>query len=736
MSAVFKRLLLFFLLLSFLTSCTSALTPLAVPKDSSPSINPVIGNAPSPADGWLPFTQTDSVPDGFKLTAEQNGIRLYISVETGSIIVVERSGAVWGSAPVGVEENPDLASVWKKRSQIPLLVEYTGEDRSSVKVTRPENAKVTISPVQNGARLDYAFEQDGIALTAYITLQGSALQVTVPADGIKETGTNGIVSIQVLPFLGAQLDDAPGYIVYPDGSGMLMNFTSPHRKEVQETSRPIYGEDTLTPPTNAMQPFTRQPVVMPVFGLTTGTNAFLGVVAQGDFDSTISMARSGDGMPYNRVWGEFVFRRQGMFSLGGEQPVALYEPNRVTSDHQIRYYFLDGDQANYVGMATCYRDFLIAERGAKRISSSAPLMDLHFFMGIEQRNLFLSDFITMTTFDNVHSILNDLSAAGVTNLDVTLEGWNQGGVDAHYPQRLPVDSHLGGESGLIALSKSVHENNQHLFLVDNYLDILPNSKGAFPITDAVRGVDGLPVGDNTSGYYLNPQIALRQFAVNDLPKIKTFGVDGLYLQDFATLTAPDANMRYPLGRENFAATWMQISDLSRSEFGSTTMDGANIYALPYADRLENFPLESTGYDLSDGTIPFYQIAVHGLVQYSGTPINLASDSRYQFLRSVEYGAIPTFTLTQNDTALLYRTSANYLWSAQFSQWRAEVLKDYQSMQLLAELQSQFMVGHQQLVNDVYKVTYENGAKVIVNYSSQVYSANGATVPAEDFVVVK
>jgi hypothetical protein len=166
------------------------------------------------------------------------------------------------------------------------------------------------------------------------------------------------------------------------------------------------------------------------------------------------------------------------------------------------------------------------------------------------------------------------------------------------------------------------------------------------------------------------------------------------------------------------------------------LDGGNLYALPYADRLENVPLDSTGYDLSDETIPFYQIAAHGLVQYAGTPINLAADPRNQFLRSVEYGAIPTFTLTQNDTALLSRTTANYLWSGQFSIWKDELVQDYQSMQTLAELQGQFIVGHEQLAEDVYQTTFENGARVIVNYSDKNFSTNGVMVSAKDFVILK
>ena len=723
-------------LLFILMSCTSGTPPLVVSTDSAPTLNPALDKMPSAASAWLPVKKPDTISNDYQAAAENETLQLYINPANAAIIVLDkRSNHIWSSVPAGAASNPDLAGVWKRRSPIPLAVEYTSADRTSVKVVRPEDMQITTSPVENGAKVQVNIPSAGFTLTLFITLNGDVIEVTIPDSSVTETSENGLVSVQILPFFGAAADTDPGYLVFPDGSGMLVDFRSPRRAEVQETSRPIYGEDQLTPPagTGALTPFTRQPVVMPVFGLNNGNDAFLGIITHGDFDATISMARAGTGMPYNRIWGEFVFRRQGMFSLDGDAPVVLYQPGRIGGDRQIRYTFLSG-KAGYADMAARYRDYLI-ERGAKRVPANAPLMDLHFFMGVEQRTWFLRDFITLTTFANVQEMVDRLVADGVSRFDVTLEGWNNGGVNAHYPERLPAESQHGDSSGLRALADALHKHSQRLFLHDNYLNILPGATGAFPIIDAVRGVDGLPVGDGDTGYFLNPQVALRNFAARDIPQMKTFGTDGLYLQDFAAIAAPDGNLRYPLSRENFAASWMQIAGLAQATFGSASLDGGNIYALNFADRLENVPLDGTGYDLSDDTIPFYQIAVHGLVQYTGAPINLSSDPRRSFLRHIEYGAMPTFTLTQNDTALLYHTTTNNLWSGQFSTWRAEVLKDYQSTQRLAALQSQFITNHEKLADSVYQVTYESGSRIIVNYSIHPYSTNTISVNAQDFIVI-
>ena len=81
---------------------------------------------------------------------------------------------------------------------------------------------------------------------------------------------------------------------------------------------------------------------------------------------------------------------------------------------QIRYCFLTRESANYVGIAARYRDFLMRERGVRRLDDDVPLMSLDFFMGVERRAWFLRDLIKMTSFADVQEILDDLASAGIS----------------------------------------------------------------------------------------------------------------------------------------------------------------------------------------------------------------------------------------------------------------------------------------------------------------------------------
>jgi hypothetical protein len=391
-------------------------------------------------------------------------------------------------------------------------------------------------------------------------------------------------------------------------------------------------------------------------------------------------------------------------------------------------------------MATRYRQYLIDERGATRISErlggDLPLMNLIFFMGIERRNWFLADMVLMTRFEEVGQMMAELNQLGITNADISLWFWNEGGTSGEYPKRLPVDERLGGEDELRILIDDMHQLGYKVYLQDNYLSVSPGSNEIQPFLDAVRGVDGLPAGNPEMGYLLNPQVALREFALPDLPIIASFGADGLLLEALAEMTLPDKNSRFPLGRENFAASWMEIAEASRDELGSVSMTGGNIYAVPFSDRLDFVSLDSTHYDFNDETIPLYHIAVHGLVTYTSVPYNFLSNSQRMFLNQIEYGALPVFFLSHESSSLLFRTGANGVYSSRYDYWRDEILRQYQAMEALAPTISQFIIGHAKIADGVYSTTYEDGTQIVVNYNTDAYKSGAISVPPQDFIIVR
>ena len=134
-------------------------------------------------------------------------------------------------------------------------------------------------------------------------------------------------------------------------------------------------------------------------------------------------------------------------------------------------------------------------------------------------------------------------------------------------------------------------------------------------------------------------------------------------------------------------------------------------------------------------MPFYQIALHGLKDYTGDAINLAGDYWQEFLRCVEYGAGLNFTFMAEDTRVLQDTVHSTYFGAHYTSWAedaAAMIADYQKA--MEGLNQQRIVAHEKLNANVAVTSYEDGTKVYVNYGSEEYADGGVSVPARNYTV--
>jgi hypothetical protein len=140
---------------------------------------------------------------------------------------------------------------------------------------------------------------------------------------------------------------------------------------------------------------------------------------------------------------------------------------------------------------------------------------------------------------------------------------------------------------------------------------------------------------------------------------------------------------------------------------------------------------------SDRAIPFAQIALHGLVSYTTEYENDREQYRNDFLRDIEYGALPSYLFTAAQTSQLKSAYGIQPKSSYYPDWENEAVREYQRYnEALGEVQGQFIVGHQQIASGVNETTYANGKRIIVNYNKQPYRHNNVEIPAQDFVVME
>ena len=52
------------------------------------------------------------------------------------------------------------------------------------------------------------------------------------------------------------------------------------------------------------------------------------------------------------------------------------------------------------------------------------------------------------------------------------------------------------------------------------------------------------------------------------------------------------------------------------------VSGGNSYSLPYADDIINAPDTQSDFYIIDAQVPFYQMIIHGYINYTGASLNL------------------------------------------------------------------------------------------------------------------
>jgi len=167
------------------------------------------------------------------------------------------------------------------------------------------------------------------------------------------------------------------------------------------------------------------------------------------------------------------------------------------------------------------------------------------------------------------------------------------------------------------------------------------------------------------------------------------------------------------------------------------INAGNIYALPYSKIVTNMDLKGSEYTIIDETIPFYQLAIHGLVNYTGYPINICGHEVEEVLYAAEYGAGLQFTFMKETAFALQKTLYTQYYGSDFAAWHDRMLEIYKRYNSeLGHTFNQQMVNHDNITEELSCTTYEDGTKVYVNYGFEDAVSEDGVIPAKDYKVIR
>ncbi|WP_274361998.1 DUF5696 domain-containing protein [Paenibacillus thermotolerans] len=689
--------------------------------------------------------------------AENSRFELLIDAESGSIKVVDKkTKKEWTNTPQAEGILPNNQSFIDS----PVHIKYTeGADISQTYTLKPDaKTKLTVQNIDQGVRAEFELEALKLSFHIEYRLLDDGLEVTIPYSSIKEGGTARLIGLEVLPFFNAGSETEEGALFIPDGSGALMIFRENHPKYYSGYSEPVYGPD-LAFKTQSYTDITqmwrrekppKESIALPVFGTYRNGTGFLGIITEGDKDALINGIPAGiRNIPLYRTSAEFIYRKFDVIFIGSSGQIPLFQGAKTEGDRKVRYVLLEGEDANYVGMAKAYRDYLMKEQGVKPAVPETMPMNVRLLGGILRDEIIGSTFIKMTTFDQAKSIIDEYAAKGVNNLQLTLTGWSKGGLYGNQPDHFPVEKKLGGAKGLKELTKYAQAKGGSVYLQANYVKPYQESKGFSARKDTIRGIDreamevfntfaNSGVTDRREKFYLiKPGQVSERRAEHELDEFAGIGAAGVSLKYMGDTLYSDVDPKTPLSRRQTADAWVSVLDKFKKKVGHTAVDYGFAYTLGHVDRIDNAPLDSSRFVYTDLTVPFFQIALHGLVLYAAEPSNLRDDSRVQFLRAIEYGATPSFELTYEPTSKLQRTMEDRLLSSGFSHWLEPSVAEYREFAKLYDLVGdRQIVNHERLSEQVYRTTYAGGTQIIVNYGAEAATIGGISVKGLDYAVTE
>ncbi|OXM13795.1 DUF5696 domain-containing protein [Paenibacillus herberti] len=693
---------------------------------SAPALSGKVDFEPRKTD-FMPVAQQSQAnlgeadANGWTAVKKTGRYALLLNEATGNVAVRDNEGGFEWTAFAKPQQlaKEKVSGLLRTNLESSFIMEYFAASKiqRQIKNAKDEQLGIQYIRTESGFAAVYQFKDIQIGFRMEYELNENGLKVYIPVESITEKAEFRLISIESLPFFGAAaLDAQPGYMFVPDGPGGLIRFPQTNILVGKGYEQPVYGPEYTG---NQFPETNMAPLALPVFGMKQGANAFVAMIDKGEYTAWIKAIPSGVVGSMNSVSAKFIYRQEydRRLSLGGAS-IRAFQEEMTKQDRAVEYRFLAGDEADYVGMAQTYRKFML---DSERITSQlepvehVPL-DLTLIAGDSDWNG-NAGYSVATTFPQAKLIQEDLKKSGVEAMNITYETWLKDG-SLSEQRTFSLEGKLGGEKALKSFVDSAHSNGYKVLFQAQVTDADSEFAKHSPKSYGIRSIEGNVLMDG-SWIWFNPNVAYN-LTKNLGEHLKKFGVDGLQFPGIGSAIYRDYNPEYNYQREDTAYVFQQMQRYATQELGTNGVYFGNAYSLKYAKHIQGLPNDVNDHYGIDEMVPFMPIVLHGNISYNMGNGNIRNDYETEFLKAIEYGAIPAFALTNESTLALQDTYSWGVYSSRYEFWREKLLKEYRDFDQLASTFDQPITDHRQLSDNVFVTEYANGVSVTVDYNSKSF----------------
>lgn len=613
--------------------------------------------------------------------------------------------------------------------------------------------------------VDYNEVGVDIKIKADIYFTNEGYEIKILNQNITGVDSKNIKNIMITPFLGASggiqgvydgrrgynIEDKPwdnGYVFVPDGAGSLINLNKVDMQGITKYLGYVYGIDpshSVSYESSKYDRMTIKDAKLPLFGITkTDINAaFVGYATSGNEYMAINMSpyNSTDNVKY--AWAyptfEYNFEYTQVYNKAGQGYSKIADDrNQYTLD--IRYDFLANDDANYVGMAKSYRNYLIRnnELTIKDDSNENIPIRLDFIMSDTEEALVGSNAVVTTKVNELEDILIDIhDNLNIDNAVVSLQGWQEEGKSTQNPTKANFTNKIGTASQFDKLIKNMANYNYDVSFAENYY--LINNEQMPYLNNASKHINGYY--NKFYNYQLQYMIEYGFAKANksyEFVKKQHKALSSKLNYDNATLygigaglVSNELDMNRTLAKKYIVEAYKYLKD-ENIKINSIT---PNSYLWKYVDRYFDIDAFDSALLIENDTVPFLQLVLNNTMEMYSTYCNYSFYDDKSICKMIDYNIYPSFVLT-NDSAYYLLTTDSWLnFSTQYDVYKELIEDVYTKVNgALKHVKNANWINRVK-ENNVVTNYYDNNKAIVINYNNYDVVVNNIAVKALSYEVI-
>lgn len=681
--------------------------------------------------------------------SENDSLALYVDANTYNIVVLDKkANQLWSAIPLSLERigmSDALAAPFRSL----LNITYINGNGVEMK-TNSTLGQVQFRKYESGVKVTCRFESEAanFVIPFAVTLEDGYVQWELLYDEIEEPGQERIINIELLPNWGAGYQDEDGYSFIPDGSGAIIEYAEA-TSGTETYSQRVYGND---PSQDLIYTLVSdaQTVRMPVFGMKSGDSAILNVIHGADVYATVNAATLNG---YVTTGCSFIYHEADLTGIqqkdGGTRTVTIVQQQPVDVNPVVRQYYLNGNDANYSGMARAYQSYLEKEKGMTvSVDSPTSAVLVEAFGAVPQKQVIfgipMTSTVPVTTFQQLTDLNAKLAEAGVDNAGYVLYGFLKGGYTGSTMAKPKYERKLGGNKGYQSFADAVGADK-----VATVYDLERSYGRAFDYfrsKDYTASLNQMAVEqhfrklsstywDTDLGSWKYYNIAYQKKLASKLLK-KLSPDSSIVLAHVGEELCSDFQRDNPTTRLDYLSYVRTMMTKTASKGVNVSLEGGNACLADTTDHFYEIPLTSSGFRIESYSVPFYTMVFHGYMDLSSMAVNEQADTAAYRLKAFEQGVSATYRLTGEDPNLLKGTAFKFLYDSRMDtqmESMTALAADYKTVH--STLYNQRITAHA-YEGDVSITTYENGWRILCNYGTQSVTIEGVTIAPNAYTVIR